>query len=180
VILTIRGCRKKKGHHAACMTRFPRNSVSRRGLSTKIKLLAGSMNFLMTQLSISSHTRTASFRKTSWRRYVKYKKIPLSKEAKEEVKKWKQAEEANKGKGNVSIEIRRGPSDSSYLSMDHLANLVDKSKDPLKEAALSRDAREYKPIRDAVAHTALLTDSAKKKLTSVRENIRGRVKTILR
>jgi hypothetical protein len=104
----------------------------------------------------------------------------LSKEAKEEVKKWKQAEEANKGKGNVSIEIRRGPSDSSYLSMDHLANLVDKSKDPLKEAALSRDAREYKPIRDAVAHTALLTDSAKKKLTSVRENIRGRVKTILR
>lgn len=113
------------------------------------------------------------------RRYIKHKKLPLSKEAKDEVKKWKQAEEANKGKGNISIEIRRTPSDSSYLSMDHLANLVDKSKDALKEAALSRDAKEYKPIRDAVAHTALLTNSAKKKLTSVRENIRGRVKTIL-
>lgn len=113
------------------------------------------------------------------RRYIKHKKLPLSKEAKEEAKKWRQAEEANKGKGNISIEIRRTPSDSSYLSMDHLANLVDKSKDPLKESALSRDAKEYKPIRDAVAHTALLTDSAKKKLTSVRENIRGRVKTIL-
>jgi hypothetical protein len=113
------------------------------------------------------------------RRYIKHKKLPLSKEAKEEVQKWKQAEEANKGKGNISIEIRRTPNDSSYLSMDHLANLVDKSKDALKEAALSRDAKEYKPIRDAVAHTALLTDPAKKKLTSVRENIRGRVKTIL-
>ena len=113
------------------------------------------------------------------RRYIKHKKLPLSKEAKEEAQKWKQAEEANKGKGNISIEIRRTPSDSSYLSMDHLANLVDKSKDPLKESALSRDAKEYKPIRDAVAHTALLTDSAKKKLASVRANIRGRVKTIL-
>jgi hypothetical protein len=113
------------------------------------------------------------------RRFIKHKKLPLSKEAKEEAQKWKQAEEANKGKGNISIEIRRTPSDSSYLSMDHLANLVDKSKDPLKESALSRDAKEYKPIRDAVAHTALLTDSAKKKLASVRANIRGRVKTIL-
>lgn len=113
------------------------------------------------------------------RRYIKHRKLPLSKEAKEEVQKWKEAEEANKGKGNISIEIRRTPSDSSYLSMDHLANLVDKSKDPMKEAALSRDAKEYKPIRDAVAHTALLTDPAKKKLTSVRENIKQRVKAIL-
>ena len=31
--------------------------------------------------------------------------------------------------------------------------------------ALSRDANEYKPIRDALAHTALLTDKAKQKLT---------------
>lgn len=113
------------------------------------------------------------------RRYIKHRKLPLSNEAKEEVQKWKKAEEANKGKGNISIEIRRTPSDSSYLSMDHLANLVDKSKDPLKEAALSRDAKEYKPIRDAVAHTALLTDLAKKKLTTVRENIKQRVKAIL-
>jgi len=55
---------------------------------------------------------------------------------------------------------------------------VDK-RDPIKEACLARDAREYKPIRDAVAHTALLTDPAKNKLTTVRENIRERVKTIL-
>ena len=62
--------------------------------------------------------------------------------------------------------------------MDDLANLVDK-RDPAKEACLARDANEYKPIRDAVAHTALLTKVAKTKLTTVRENIKGRVKTIL-
>jgi hypothetical protein len=113
------------------------------------------------------------------RKYMKEKKLPLSKEAKEEAEKWKETEKANKGKGNISIPIRRGSSDSSYLSMDHLANLVDKSKDAHKEAALARDAKEYKPIRDAVAHTALLTDAAKKRLSTVRENIKERVKTIL-
>jgi Histidine kinase-, DNA gyrase B-, and HSP90-like ATPase len=112
------------------------------------------------------------------RKYIKEKKLPLSKEAKDEAGKWKAREQASKGKGNISIAIRREPNDSSYLSMDDLANLVDK-KDPAKEACLARDANEYKPIRDAVAHTALLTNVAKTKLSTVRENIRGRVKTLL-
>ena len=90
----------------------------------------------------------------------------------------KTREEESKGRGNISIAIRRLPTDSSYLDMDQLANLVDK-RDPLQQACLSRDAKEYKPIRDAVAHTALLTDKAKHKLSTVRENIKERVKTIL-
>jgi hypothetical protein len=113
------------------------------------------------------------------RRYIKDKKMPLSPEAQAEAERWKKTEIDNKGKGNISITIRRGSTDSSYLSMDFLANLVDKPTDPLKEAALARDAKEYKPIRDAVAHTALLTDAAKSKLSSVRENIKQRVKTIV-
>jgi hypothetical protein len=113
------------------------------------------------------------------RKYIKTAKIALSDEAKQEAKKWKDKETANKGKGNISIAIRREASELSYLSMDALANLVDKAKDALKEAALSRDANEYKPMRDAVAHTALLTRAAKDRLSSVRENIKGRVKTIL-
>ena len=63
--------------------------------------------------------------------------------------------------------------------MDDLANLVDKTLNPTKEAALSRDATEYKPIRDALMHTALLTDEAKEKLNTVFQNIKGRVKTLL-
>lgn len=112
------------------------------------------------------------------RKYIKDKNIPLSNEAKAEAQKWKARETASKGKGNISIPIRREPHARSYLSMDDLANMVDK-RDPAKEACLTRDANEYKPIRDAVAHTALLTEAAKTKLSTVRENIKGRVKTIL-
>ncbi len=113
------------------------------------------------------------------RTFITDRKIPLSDEAKEEVEKWKRNETGSKNKGNVSIEIRRRPSDLSYLSMDHLANLVDKPEDRLKQAALARDASEFKPMRDAVAHTALLTDTAKKRLRAVRDNIKGRIRTLL-
>jgi len=112
------------------------------------------------------------------RKHIREEKIKLSPKAQSEVSTRKQGETQNKKKGNISIEIRRSPNDSSYLSMDHLANLVDK-KDPIKEACLSRDANEYKPIRDALMHTALLTDEAKQKLSSVYENIKGRIKTLL-
>jgi len=60
-----------------------------------------------------------------------------------------------------------------------MSHLVDK-KDHDKEACLIRDANEYKPIRDALAHTALLTNQAKKRLTSVYENIKGRVKNLIK
>jgi hypothetical protein len=112
------------------------------------------------------------------RRHIKEKKIQLSKEAKKAVSTMKHNETRNKNLGNLSIKIRKSPVDTSYLSMDDLANLVDK-RDHLKEACLSRDAKEYKPIRDAIAHTALLTDPAKTKLTTVFDNIKERVKTLL-
>lgn len=113
------------------------------------------------------------------RRYIEDKKITLSPEAEEERDKWKSKEIESKNKANISIDIRRSISDLSYLSMDGLANLVDKVREPLKQAGLSRDATEYKPMRDALAHTALLTESAKKRLTAVYENIKARVRTLL-
>lgn len=112
------------------------------------------------------------------RKYIKDIRLPLSLEATIEARRWKKAEDDSKNRGNISIRVRRVSTDPHYLSMDFLSNLVDK-KDPITEACLARDAREYKPMRDAVAHTALLTDEAKKKLTSVHENIKGRVKTLL-
>ena len=113
------------------------------------------------------------------RMFITDRKIPLSTEAKAEADKWKQREGESKNKGNISIGIRRHPTDLSYLSMDDLANLVDKPQDKLKQAALARDATEFKPMRDAVAHTALLTDAAKQRLRAVRDNIKGRIKTLL-
>jgi hypothetical protein len=113
------------------------------------------------------------------RRYIEDQKMTLSTEALEAAKDYKNREVASMNRGNISITIRRTPGALSYLSMDDLANLVDKAKDKQKDAALSRDATEFKPLRDAVAHTALLTDQAKVRLTSVRENIKGRVKKLV-
>ena len=112
------------------------------------------------------------------RRHIEEKKIKLSREAKSEVTKMKKKEKTNKERGNVSIPIRKTPVNTSYLAMDNLANLVDK-RDPIKEACLARDANEYKPIRDAIAHTALLTDEAKTRLTTVSDNIKERIRTLL-
>jgi hypothetical protein len=112
------------------------------------------------------------------RKYIDDKKMPLSKEAQDEVDARKKNETNSKNMGNISIDIRRSSGDLSYLSMDFLANMVDK-EDPIKMASLSRDAKAYKPMRDALAHTALLTDIAKNKLTTVYENIKGRVKILL-
>lgn len=112
------------------------------------------------------------------RKYITANSLPLSTPAQNEIKEMKRREALAKGQGNISIEIRRKNTEIGYLSMNHLANLVDK-KDKTKKASLSRDANEYKPIRDAVAHTALLTDIAKQKLNSVYENIKGRIKALL-
>jgi len=112
------------------------------------------------------------------RKYIHENTITLTPEAIREIDKWKRVETDSKDKGNISIDIRRMETDAGYLSMNDLAYMVDK-KDPVKEACLARDANEYKPIRDAIAHTALLTDVAKNKLTSVYENIKGRVKSLL-
>jgi hypothetical protein len=113
------------------------------------------------------------------RSYIEDKGIILSVEAALNRDEYKKKEVANKKKANISIDIRRSSSDLCYLSMDDLANLVDKPKDPLKDAGLSRDAAEYKPMRDAVAHTALLTDLAKQRLTAVYENIKARIRALL-
>lgn len=113
------------------------------------------------------------------RNFIEEKAIALTREAEQEVEKYRRRENDSKERGNVSIDVRRRDSGIGYLSMDDLANLVDKKKDRIKEASLSRDASEYKPVRDAVAHTALLTDVAKAKLTSVYENIKARVRALL-
>ena len=113
------------------------------------------------------------------RKYIKEAKIAISPEAKKVIEDYKKLEKEAKGKANISIELRRSKDDMSYLAMNHLANLADKAADKIKDAALSRDADEFKPMRDAVAHTALLTNAAKVKLETVRENIKARIKTLL-
>ena len=114
------------------------------------------------------------------REYIKYKKLSLSEEAICEAKKWKQREEKNKGKANISYDIRISDDDIYYLDMTYLSNFVDKSHDPQKEAALGRSAILYKPVRDAVGHTSVITTLAKQQLSIEFENIKARLINLLK
>jgi len=111
------------------------------------------------------------------RKHVEEKKIPISTEANDIVKRWRKKEIENKKRGNISINLRQKDNDLSYLDMDSLAKLVDPQRG--HAFGLTNDAKQYKSIRDALMHTALLTNEAKLKLTSVYENIKGRVKILL-
>ena len=63
--------------------------------------------------------------------------------------------------------------------MDSLANLVDKAHDKIKDPGISRSATVYKPIRDAIGHTAIVTPVAKAQLTVEYENIKARLAQLL-
>jgi len=110
------------------------------------------------------------------RKYIQEGGIALSEEEREIIQKWRKAEEDNKTRGNISIDLRQENDDLSYLDMDPLAKLVDPQRGPAH--GLTNDAKQYKPIRDALMHTALLTKDAKRKLTTVYDNIKGRIKSL--
>ena len=90
---------------------------------------------------------------------------------------YKDREQKNKIKAGINIDLRQNPSNESYLDMDNLANLFDKpdASSSTGQITLSNRAKEYKPIRDAVMHTALITEEAKRKLTTVYDDIKARL-----
>lgn len=114
------------------------------------------------------------------RNYINHTKTQLSAEALKEAEQWRNAESRNKSFANISYDVRQSSDDIYYLSMTHLANLIDKTPDKLKDAGLSRSAIIYKPMRDAVGHTSLLTDLAKQQLTLEYSNIQARLIKILK
>lgn len=65
------------------------------------------------------------------------------------------------------------------MDMDHLANMIDKPSDLIKEAGIGRSAIIYKPIRDAVGHTSIITDIAKSQLNIEYTNIKARLLDVL-
>lgn len=113
------------------------------------------------------------------RKYIKEKEVPLTTPAIDEINEWKPREQKRKSEANISFDIREHNDDLSYLGMDFLAKIVDGSKNQQNTASLVRDAVEFKPMRNAVGHTALLTVNAKERLRLVYENIKGRIKILL-
>lgn len=114
------------------------------------------------------------------RKYTDFTKLELSKEAEEEANKWKEKEATNKGRANISYDVRKSDSPTFYLDMTYLSNWIDKAKNKTEDLGLSRSATIYKPMRDAVGHTSLLTDIAKQQLYIEYENIKARLVKLLK
>lgn len=113
------------------------------------------------------------------RRYLTKKNIPLPKRAKNEADQWRKREADRKGEANISFEIRKIDDDLSYLGMDDLALSVEGKEKSGKQQSLRTDAISYKPVRNVIGHTGLLTDNAKQHLTLRYENIKARVKKLI-
>ncbi|HNW97297.1 MAG TPA: ATP-binding protein [Bacteroidales bacterium] len=149
---------------------------------------SGSSNRSLVDEWVSSLSDDAQFNLSSYaecfvsenllRKFIKHKSISLS-HLETELKEYKKREDTARNIGNVSFDIRQNNEDLFYLSMDDLAITADRPKDKTKEAALIRDAKTYKPVRDAMAHTAILTNIAKQSLNTTFENIKARVKKLL-
>ena len=110
------------------------------------------------------------------RRYIVEKQIDYSKFS-DVIKKYRDREVKSKSGGNVNISIRKRDDDLDYLGMYELTKIIDNPGGVVN--TMITDGKEYMPIRNAVAHTALLTDQAKRKLTTIYENVRARVSNLM-
>jgi hypothetical protein len=95
-----------------------------------------------------------------------------------EIDRWRSIEIREKRIGNLNIEIRQSNDDLFYLSMEHLVKIAEPPRDGYPDTLLT-DEKQFTPIRNAVMHTSLLTLEAKRRLTAVYDNIKGRIKNLL-
>lgn len=112
------------------------------------------------------------------RRYLVEKAIPLTTVAEKDAAKWKNIEADNLGKANISWAIRTANDDLYYIEMDGLAIMAEGSK-LSTGPSLWLDAVNYKPVRNAVGHTGLLSAAGKTHLNQVFLNVRARIKNLL-
>lgn len=113
------------------------------------------------------------------RKYLVRKSATLPKGVQKEADDWRAMEDKRKSDANISFEIRRSKDDLDYLSMDALAQTAEGGK-TTTGSSLWRDAIGYKPVRNTVGHTGLLTPLGKSYLSTTYENIKGRVRSLLK
>ena len=113
------------------------------------------------------------------RNYVVDQNIMIPKDILEEINKLRISTNKAKQKANISFDIRENETDLSYCDMGKLAKIADAGQDLFLKASLMRDSSEYKPIRDAMCHTARLTTIAKVRLNCTYENIKARILKLL-
>lgn len=130
------------------------------------------------QFNVSSYTE-CFVAENLLRKYVKEKAIALPEPLSARITQWKQKHKATKEKANIFFDIRTDHDDLFYCEMDNLAELATTKEDRTRSVSFTQDAKEYKPIRDALCHTSRLTKDAKAKLTSTFANIKARITQLL-
>jgi hypothetical protein len=113
------------------------------------------------------------------RKYINKKSLVLTPTSTREIADWRAREEIAKTEGNVLIDLRKDNDGLSYLEMALLARQVDDPATAGNSDSFTSDAKSYRPIRNAMMHTALLTDAAKKRLTTIYDNIQSKIRRLL-
>lgn len=113
------------------------------------------------------------------RQYIRTYKISLSTGVSRDISEWQNREADNLGAANISYAVRKDSDGLTYLSMDALAVTVEGGKTTSGNQSLWTDAIQFKPIRNVVGHTGLLTNNAKSALSLTFENIKARVKKLI-
>jgi len=151
----------------------PKNSTNRNNVDEWVKSLSNDAEY-----NLASYAE-CFVSENLLRKIIKHKSLSLSPEALTKLNEYKIREDEAKNRANISFEIRQNSDDLLYFSMDDLANFVDKPKEPTKMSGISRDAKVYKPVRDAIAHTSIITNVAKNSLNTTYENIKARIKKLI-
>ena len=114
------------------------------------------------------------------RNYIKHKEMSIDQEANNRITRNKESEIANKNAADMSIDIRQSVygNETEYLAMDDLAKVAEPGRGGA-QCVLQKKAKDFKPIRDALMHTAFLTEAAKRRLTTVFDDIEARVNHLL-
>lgn len=97
---------------------------------------------------------------------------------KNNIDEYRRKEKVAEKRGNVGIDIRQDEYrfGLSYLDASELAKILEPES---TTNSLDVDIKSYRPIRNAMAHTALLTRKAQKRLDSILDNVGGKLKKLL-
>ena len=115
------------------------------------------------------------------RKYIADENKVLPQGALAEAQQWRDSEVLRKTQANIQFEIRQSSDDIDYLGMDALAVSAEGGK-TIPGGGLTPlwgDAVAYRPVRNVVGHTGLLTQNAKAHLSLRYQNIKARVKHLI-
>lgn len=84
-----------------------------------------------------------------------------------------------KGRTNTAIQIRKDESDVFYLDYKFLAFVIDCIMKLIDSDRLEADSDALVLIRNAIMHTAWLTDDAKTSLEGTTNNFKAKIRSLL-